>query len=76
MAMLGCSLSLPRPQGPGPLGPGPIGPPGPHHGGYKEPIHYDPRPYSYEYAVKDKYGNDYSKTEHADGKGNVEGEYR
>jgi hypothetical protein len=46
----------------------PAGPP-PHHGsGYHEP-HYEPRPYAYEYGVKDDYhGVHFGQNEESDGK--------
>ena len=46
----------------------PAGPP-PHHGpGYHAP-HYEPRPYAYEYGVKDEYhGVHFGQNEESDGK--------
>ena len=46
----------------------PAGPP-PHPGpGYHEP-HYEPRPYAYEYGVKDEYsGVNFGQSENSDGK--------
>ena len=36
---------------------------------YKEPVHYEPKPYAYEYAVKDDYsGANFGAQETADGK--------
>ena len=52
----------------------PAGPP--HHGGpgYHAP-HYDPRPYAYEYGVKDEYhGVNFGQSEKSDGKA-VHGSY-
>ena len=49
---------------------------GPHHGpGYHAPVHYDPRPYAYEYGVKDEYhGVNFGQSEKSDGKA-VHGSY-
>ena len=39
---------------------------------YKEPVHYEPKPYAYQYAVKDDYsGANFGAQETADGKKNI-----